>query len=44
MNDVHFDVNEYSDEELDFFCVGLIAYGVSKCKILIAPEINDVTA
>lgn len=44
VNDVHFDVNEYSDEELDFFCVGLIAYGVSKCKILIAPEINDVTA
>jgi hypothetical protein len=44
VNDVHFDVNEYSDEDVDLFCVGLIAYGVSKCKILIAPEIHDVTA
>lgn len=44
VNDAHFDANEYSEEEIDFFCIGLIAYGVSKCKILMAPGSDDATA
>lgn len=38
INDPKFDANKYYDEDIDQFCIALIAYGISKCKILKTPE------
>lgn len=40
VNDSNFDVNKYPSEKIEQFCVALIAYGVSKCKILVVPVQN----
>lgn len=36
-NDVNFDPIKHPDEKIEQFCIALIAYGVSKCKILEKP-------
>jgi len=36
-NDVNYDINTTSIEVIEQFCVALLAYGVSKCKILVNP-------
>ena len=35
--DPHFDKDKYADEQIEQFCIALIACGVSKCKILEKP-------
>lgn len=35
INDAKFDANRHPIEKIEQFCIALIAYGVSKCKILL---------
>ena len=35
--DSHFDKEKYTDEQIEQFCIALIACGISKCKILEKP-------
>lgn len=37
INDAKFDANKHPVEKIEQFCIALIAYGVSKCKILETP-------
>ena len=37
ITDSRFDANQYPIETIEEFCIALIAYGVSKCKILVNP-------
>lgn len=37
VSDSKFDASEYPAEKIEQFCIALIAYGVSKCKVLKAP-------
>lgn len=37
ISDSKFDPDKYPTEKIEQFCIGLIAYGVSKCKILESP-------
>lgn len=35
--DPHFDADRHTTEQIEQFCIALIAYGISKCKILETP-------
>lgn len=35
--DAHFDADRHTAEQIEQFCIALIAYGISKCKILETP-------
>lgn len=37
VTDSHFDAESHTAEQIEQFCIALIAYGISKCKILETP-------
>lgn len=37
VEDAHYDADRHTTEQIERFCIALIAYGISKCKILETP-------
>lgn len=42
--DSKFDENKHPIEKIEHFCIALIAYGISKCKILETPAVKCATS